>query len=223
MTELLVLQAELRKEKGSRQMARLRDPKVGKLPAVVYGHGEEPIHISLNAHDFLEGLHHGHRIFEIQLPTGKQTLLVKDLQYDHFGRTLVHADLMRVDLNERMVVSVPIELKGTAKGTHEGGIVDQSLTNLEVECVVSRIPKVIPVSVKELGVGDAIHARDVELPAGSVLKTDPEAILCICHLPKIKAAVEEAAATEAPTEPEVITERAAPEEEQAEAPEKEKK
>jgi large subunit ribosomal protein L25 len=222
MTELLVLQAELRKEKGSRQMTRLRDPKVGKLPAVVYGHGKEPIHISLNAHDFLEGLHHGHRIFEIQLPTGNQTLLVKELQYDHFGKKLVHADLMRVDLNERMVVTVPIELKGTAKGSHEGGIVDQNLTNLEVECVVSRIPKVIPVSVKELGVGDAIHAKDLELPAGSVLKTDPEAMICICHLPKVKAVVEEVVA-EVAAEPEVITERAVSEEEQPEAPEKEKK
>lgn len=222
MTELQVLQAELRKEKGGKQVARLRDPKVGKLPAVVYGHGEEPIHISLNAHDFLEGLHHGHRIFEVHLPTGSQTLLVKDLQYDHFGKQVVHADLMRVDLNERMVVEVPIELRGTAKGIHEGGIVDQALTHLEVECVVSQIPEVIPVLVKELGVGDAVHAKDVELPAGSVLKTDPEAILCICHLPKIKAVVEEAVAAEAPTEPEVITERAAPEEEQPESEEKKK-
>lgn len=223
MTELLVLQAELREEKGSRHAARLRDPKIGKLPAVVYGHGEKPVTISLNAHDFVEGLHRGHRIFEIQLPTGKHTLLVKDLQYDHFGKKLVHADLMRVDLNERMTVQVPIELRGTAKGSQEGGILDQNMTNLEIECVVSRIPKSITVSVKDLAIGEAIHAKDLQLPPGSLLKTDPEAIVCICHMPKVKAEVEEAAVAEGPSEPEVITERAAPAEEQSASKEKEKK
>ena len=116
-----------------------------------------------------------------------------------------------MDLTERVTVTVPIELRGTAKGTHEGGIVDESLDHLEVECVVSDIPEVIAVMVKDLGVDEAIHAKDIVLPSGVVLKTNPEAMICICHLPKVKAAVEEEVVEE-PEGPEVITERAAEEE-----------
>lgn len=210
MTDTLVLQAELREQMGKKQTARLREK--GKLPAVVYGHGKDPVSITIDAHDFVEGLHHGHRIFEVKLAKGKETLLVKDLQYDHLGKNVIHADLVRVDLSERVTVTVPIELRGTAKGTHEGGIVDQSLDHLEVECVVSSIPEVIAISVKELGVDEAIHARDVVLPDGVMLKTNPDAMICICHLPKVKAAAEEEEAVEAPEGPEVITERVSEEE-----------
>lgn len=212
MTETMVLQAELREQLGKKRAARLRAQ--GKLPAVVYGHGKGTVSITLNEHDFVEGLHHGHRIFEVTLPEGKETLLVKDLQYDYLGKKVIHADLMRVDLTERVVVEVPIELRGTAKGTHEGGILDQGLDSLEVECVVSAIPEVIGVVIKELDLGDAIHAGDVALPEGVVLKTDPEAMICICHLPKVKAAAEEGE-EEAPEGPEVITERAEEEDQEA--------
>ncbi len=213
MAELMTLEAEIRQQKGSKAARRLRDRKVGKLPAIVYGHGQEPVCISLNAHDFVEALHHGHRIFEVKLPEGKQTLLVKDLQYDHLGRQIIHADLMRVDLTERVTVTVPLELRGTAKGTHEGGIVDQMLDHLEVECAVTDIPEVIGVSIKELGLGQMIHARDVALPAGVVLKTNPDALICLCHLPKVREAEEAAAPAEGIQEPEVITERKPTEEE----------
>jgi large subunit ribosomal protein L25 len=207
MAELMTLTAEIREQKGSKAVRRLRDRKVGKLPAIVYGHGQEPVCISLNAHDFVEALHHGHRIFEVNLPEGKQTLLVKDLQYDHLGKQVIHADLMRVDLGERVTVEVPLELRGTAKGSHEGGIVDQMLDHLEIECGVMEIPEVIAVSIKELGLNQMIHARDVQLPAGAVLKTNPDALVCLCHLPKVKEAEEAAAPAEGLQEPEVITER----------------
>lgn len=208
MSETITLQAEVRDRVGSRKTAALR--KAGKLPAVVYGHGQEPLSIALDQHEFVEGLHHGHRIFDVTLPEGKATLLLKDLQYDHLGKYVIHVDLIRVNLNERVVVEVPVELRGTAKGTAEGGILDESLDHLEVECVVSNIPELIPVTIKDLGIGQAIHAGDVQLPEGAVLKTDPEAIICICHPPKV--AVEEAPAEEAPEGPVVITERAPKEE-----------
>lgn len=204
MSESITLKAEIRDRVGSRQSAVLR--KAGKLPAVIYGHGQTPISISLDLHEFVEGLHHGHRIFDVALPEGKETLLIKDLQYDHLGKYVIHADLIRVNLNERVTVEVPIEFRGTAKGTTEGGILDENLDRLEVECVVSSIPESFPVVIKDLGVGEAIHARDIELPQGVTLVTDPEAIVCICHAPKAQA--EEAPEGEAPEGPEIITERA---------------
>lgn len=211
MSDTLSLKAEVRERVGSRQSAALR--KAGKLPAVIYGHGQPPLSIALDRHEFVEGLHHGHRIFSVTLPEGPVTLLIKELQYDYLGKTVTHTDLIRVNLNERVTVEVPIEIRGTAKGTTEGGILDENLTSLKVECIVSRIPESIPVVVKDLGIGQAIHAREVPLPEGVTLVTEPEAIVCICHPPKVEA--EEAPAAEAPEGPEVITERA-PKEEAAE-------
>lgn len=213
MAETAELKAEIRDHTGSKAASRLRGQ--GKLPAVIYGHGQEPVSIAIDRHDFIEGLHHGQRIFSVQMAQVAETLLLKDLQYDHLGKEVIHADLVRINLNERVVVKVPIELRGTAKGTHEGGIVDESLDHLEIECLASEIPDSIPVTIKELSVGQSIHAKDVPLPGGAVLKTDPEAMLCICHLPKAKVAAEEEA-VEAPSEPEVITERAQQEEESSE-------
>lgn len=205
MAETLVLKAEAREDVGTKSTKRLR--KQGKLPAIVYGHKQEPQAISLNLHDFTEGLHHGHRIINVQLGRKKETLLVKDLQYDHLGKDVIHADLVRVDLAETVKVSVPIEQRGTSKGSHEGGMIDEHLDHLEIECKVSEIPEVIPISVKELGIGDSIHARDVELPEGVKLVTDGDALVLNCHL-VTKVKTTEELEEELPVAPEVITEKA---------------
>ena len=204
MSETIALNAEVRNEVGSKHAARLR--RAGRLPAIVYGHGAEAVAVSLNLHNFAEMLHRGHRLFGIKLGKTSETLLVKDLQYDHLGKDIIHADLVRVSLAEMVKVMVPIELKGTAKGTHEGGIVDEHLDHLEIECKASDIPEVIPVSVKELGVGDAIHAGDIELPEGMKLATDPETLVLMCHLVAAAKSTEELE-EEMPVAPEVITEK----------------
>lgn len=211
MAETLVLKAEARSDVGSKGSKRLR--RQGRLPAIVYGHKQEPQAISLNLHDFTEGLHHGHRLIDVQLGRKKETLLVKDLQYDHLGKDVIHADLVRVKLTDLVKVTVPIEQRGTAKGSHEGGMIDEHLDHLEIECKVSDIPDVIPISVKELGVGDSIHARDVQLPEGVRLITDADALVLNCHL-VTKAKTTEELEEEMPVAPEVITER--PEEEEPE-------
>ena len=205
MSETMVLKAEVRQDIGTKHAARLR--KEGKLPMVVYGHGKETVSISLNSHEFTEGIHHGHRLFEVQIDGKPETLLIKELQYDHLGNDVIHADMVRVDLAEIVKVSVAIEQKGTSKGSHEGGIVDEVLSELEVECKVSDIPSVIEVSVKELGVGESIHAGDIELPAGVTLVTDPQAIVLGCHLVAAAKTTEELE-EEMPVAPEVITEKA---------------
>ncbi len=204
MPETIALNAEVRNEVGTKHAARLR--RAGKLPAIVYGHGREPVAVSLDLHNFAEMLHHGHRLFGVKIGKTLETLLIKDLQYDHLGKDIIHVDLVRVDLAEMVKVTVPIELKGTAKGTHEGGIVDEHLDHLEIECKASDIPEVIPVSVKELGVGDAIHAGDVELPEGMKLATDPETLVLMCHLVAAAKSTEELE-EEMPVAPEVITEK----------------
>jgi len=204
MSETVVLKAELRKEAGKKHAARLR--RSGRIPAIVYGHGAETVAVSLDLHNFTEMLHHGHRLFNMKVGRQSETLLVKDLQYDHLGEGIIHADLVRVDLAEMVKVTVPIELKGAAKGTHQGGMVDEHLNHIEVECRASDIPEVVPVSVKDLDVGDAIHAGDIELPEGVKLVTDPGTLVLTCHLIAVSKSTEELE-EQMPATPEVITEK----------------
>lgn len=219
----LVLKAQTRKELGSKHSAKLR--LAGSIPVIVYGHGQEPEAIVLDEHDFAEGLHHGHRLFEVEFGGKKEKLLVKDVQYDYLGKKVIHADLIRVDLSEKVKVQVPLAFKGTPAGAHEGGLLEEHLDHIEIECAVTDIPESIDVSVKSLKIGDSLHARDVMLPGGIKLVTDPGVLLITCHLPAAPVVEEAAAAAvEEPTAPEVITERKPKEgEEEAEASEKEKK
>ena len=170
MEKALRLKAEKREHTGSKSAVRLR--RQGRIPAILYGHKQEPEAISLDAHDFTEGLHHGHRLMDVQIGRKSQKVLVKDLQYDYLGKDIVHADLVRVDVTEMVRVTVPIELKGTAQGTHEGGVISEHVDHLEIECQAANIPENIIVSVKEVGVGDTLHARDIELPEGIKLVSD---------------------------------------------------
>jgi large subunit ribosomal protein L25 len=112
---------------------------------------------------------------------------------------------MRVDVTETIRVAVPIELKGTAKGTHEGGVVEMHTNRLEIECKVTDIPEAIVVSVKEIGVGDTLHASDVELPSGVKLVSAPSTLLVTCSLVAAAKSTEELEA-EMPAAPEVIGE-----------------
>ncbi len=210
MNKTLSLQAEMRENTGSHAAAAVR--KRGRIPAIVYGHKQEPVAVSLDAHDFIEGLHHGRRLMDITIGGNTQKMLIKDLQYDHLGREVIHVDLMRVDVTEMIEVSVPVELKGTAKGTHEGGIIEEHTDHIEVECLAVNIPESIVVSIKDLGVGEAIHAGDIKLPDGVKLVSSSETIVATCHVLAVAKTTEQLE-EEAPVAPELIREREPEEEE----------
>jgi large subunit ribosomal protein L25 len=204
MAKRLLLEAEVRDQVGSKDASRIR--KQGRIPAIVYGHKQQPKAISLNTHDFVEGLHHGHRLMDIKIDKKKETVLIKDLQYDELGKYVIHADLQLVDVTEMLKVSVPIDLKGIAKGTHEGGIVEAHVDSLEIECKATDIPEILLVSVKELELGSALHAVDVELPEGVKLASDPEILVATCHAVAVRAAEVEEVEEEEIEAPEVIGE-----------------
>ncbi len=209
MIEALSLQGEPREQIGSKAAAAVR--RKGRIPAIVYGHKQTPVAISLDAHDFTEGLRHGHRLMDVTINGSTEKMIIKDLQYDHLGRTILHADLMRVDVTERITVEVPIELKGVPKGTQEGGVLEAHMDHVDVECLAIDIPESIIVSVKDLDVGQSIYARDVKLPDGVKLMSLPDIIVATCRvLAEVKTT--EQLEAETPAAPEVIRERA-PEEE----------
>jgi large subunit ribosomal protein L25 len=212
MGKTLVLKAEVREHTGRKAVQKMRQQ--GAIPAVVYGHKEDPVPVSLNAHDFVEGLHHGQRLMDIQIGKKKEKIVVKEVQYDHLGKNVIHADLMRVDVTELIRVTVPIELKGTAAGTHEGGIVEAHAGHLEIECKATDIPEKIIISVKDMHVGDTLHAGDIGLPEGVKLVTAAGMVLVTCHTVAVKTTEE--VEEETPAAPEVITEKKA---EEAAAPE----
>ena len=211
MEKTLLLKAEIREHTGSRHAAKVR--KQGRIPAIVYGHKQDAVAISLDAHSLIDGLHHGHRLMDVQIGRKQEKMIIKDLQYDYLGRDIIHVDLMRVDVTETVRVTVPIELKGTASGAHEGGIIEEHTDHLEVECKVTDIPESIVVWVKELSVGDSLHAGDIELPDGIKLVSPPDIVLVTCSLVAAAKSTEEIE-EEMPAAPEVITE--AKEEKEAE-------
>ena len=104
MSDTVGLKARIREQVGTKSAVKLREQ--GLIPAVVYGHKQEPVSICVNAHEFVENLHHGHRLLEVEIDGKKDTMLVKDLQYDYLGKDVIHADLMRVNLSERLTVEV---------------------------------------------------------------------------------------------------------------------
>ena len=218
MEKTLLLKAEIREQTGSKAVQKVR--KEGRIPAIVYGHKEKPVAISLDAHNFVERLHSGQRLMDVQIGKKKEKMIVKDLQYDYLGKDIIHADLMRVSVTEMIKVTVPIELKGagTAKGTHEGGIIEEHADHLEIECRATDIPETLAVSVKEVGVGDALHASDIALPDGVKLVSSPEMLVVTCHL-VAAAKTTEQVEEEMPIAPEVISEAKEAEGEEKEASE----
>jgi large subunit ribosomal protein L25 len=201
----LVLKAQTRKERGKKSNAKLREQ--GSIPAVIYGHKKEAVSVALNEHDFAEVLHYGKKLLDIELDGKPDKFLLKEIQYDHLGKKMIHVDFLRVDLSEKVAVQVPLVFKGTAVGTTEGGVVEEHLASIEIECTVTEIPESIDVSIKALKIGDFMHVKDIVLPSGVKLVTDPELLLIACKEPvEVVEVAPEAAAVEA-TSPEVITER----------------
>jgi len=212
MENNLVLKAEKRESTGTHSANKVR--RRGRIPAVLYGHKKEAVPITLDAHNLVQGVEHGYRVVELELNNDKETAMFKDLQYDFLGKNIVHVDLIRVDVTERVTVSVPIVIKGTAKGTEEGGVLEEVSDSIEVESRVTDIPDSIVVNVSELEIGDNIYAKDVQLPDNIKMISEPDHLLITCSYMEEEKTLEEIE-EEAPVAPEVIGEEArkeAPEE-----------
>jgi large subunit ribosomal protein L25 len=197
--EAATIKAAAREAFGKKATARLR--QTGMLPAIIYGHKQEPEAVALAVHDVEIAIAHGARLWKVDFGAKQTQYLVKDVQYDHLGTAPIHVDLSRVRLDERVHVKVPIELRGTPAGAHEGGVLDQMMFDLEVECVVTEIPDKIRLMVDHLHLGQALHVKDLSLP---------DAVRAVGHADEIVCMVraQTAAAEEAVT-PEVETEGAA--------------
>ena len=173
-----VLNVELRKETGKGICRRLRS--AGRLPAVVYGKGIEPVSVSLAQRELSEAIAGvGGRNHILTLNCAGElngaTVIVADLLVDSLRGNPRHVDLHKVNLADKVKVHVPLKLVGIAAGAKAGGFVDFALHQVEVECLPVHIPGVISVDVTELTIGHSIHVSDVKAPIGSVILSDPKA------------------------------------------------
>lgn len=167
------IKAESRSEFGKGAARRIR--RAGLVPAVLYGHGTDPVHITLPGHELMLALKTANVLFDVELATGGSELaLPKQVQRDPLKGFLEHVDLLIVKRGEKVTIDVPLRLVGEAAPS---ALVTSEHNSLSVEAEATHIPGEIEVSIEGLEVGSQIHAKDIVLPAGTTLQLDPEALV----------------------------------------------
>jgi len=207
----LELKVRVRSEMGRAAVRRLR--RGGEVPAILYGHREENIPLAVSAADIHHLVTLGTKLVELRGAVN-QSALVREVQWDPFGAEVLHVDFFRVSAEEKVATTVPILLRGEAVGSRSGGIVEQVLHEIDIECPVGLLPDRLELNIQPLQVGSALHVRDLVLPAGARALADPELIVVHCVLPR--GAQAEAPAAPTPSEPELVGRKPATEEEQQE-------
>lgn len=191
----------------------------GQVPAVIYGHAREPQPLALNAHELqllLEKHPYQSTVIELGLDGKTAKTLIREIQRHPFRKQVLHVDFQELVAGEKVSVKVPLQFQGTPDGVrHGGGLLDQTMHELEISVDPSEIPHHIVVDVTPLTIGHSIHAGEIPLPAGVELLTDADATVCVCAAPKVEAEPVAAEAAAAPAEPELI--RKAKAEDEAEA------
>jgi len=186
---------------GSRVSRRLRAQ--GRIPAIIYGHKQDALPISLSRDDVWGMIKKSTHLAELSVNGTTETVIVRDIQWDYLGKEIIHLDFARVNVDEAIVTEVRLDLRGTAPGVAEGGVLDQPVHALEVTCRANAIPDSIRVDVSNLHLGQSIHVRDLVLPEGVTTSVDPE--LTLVHVgARGGQAATPAAEGESPTQPEVI-------------------
>lgn len=164
--------AEMRHEFGKGAARRIR--RADKVPAVLYGHGEAPVHITLPGHETMLALKHANALLELDIEGRKQLALPKHVQRDPLKRTIEHVDLVLVRRGEKVVVDIRVVVVGEAL---PGAMVSLEHPSISVQAEATHLPERIEVSVEGLPVGTQIHAGDLSLPAGTSLAADAEQLV----------------------------------------------
>lgn len=205
------LQVESRKEQGKRNSKRLR--LAGKIPAVVYGHGQDAVSVAVRSEAMAATVRHGSRVVQLQGAVS-DSALIRELQYDPFGLHILHVDFARVSADERVHVKVPVDIKGQAQGAKEGGVVEHLIHEVEIECPVSAIPDKLVVNVNALKLDEEIMVSQIPLPEGVTILSDGDQVAVHCIKPKAEG--DETAEAGEGAEPELIRkEKAADDEEES--------
>ncbi|KAA1431935.1 50S ribosomal protein L25/general stress protein Ctc [Mycolicibacter arupensis] len=186
------LAASVRTETGKGASRRAR--RAGKVPTVLYGHGTEPQHLELSAHDFAAVLRHSgtNAVLTLDIEGKEQLALTKALDIHPIRRTIQHADLLVVRRGEKVTVEVNVVIEGDAVS---GTLVTQDATTVEIEAEALSIPEQVTVSIEGAEAGTQFTAGGLELPKGVSLISDPELLLVnVIEAPSAEEPAEDAAA-----------------------------
>lgn len=184
--------AETRTKFGKGAARKLR--AAGKIPAVMFGRGTEPKHLALPGHQISLIIRKSNAVLELDIDGEQSLALVKDVQKDPVLRIIEHLDLIVVIKGEKVIVDIPVHIEGEAA---PGSVVNRDATTLSIEAEATHIPENLVVSIEGLEVGTQILAKDVTLPSGSSLLSDPELLVVAIAEPEETEEEAEAAAEEA--------------------------
>jgi large subunit ribosomal protein L25 len=186
MADDMRLTAEVRTSFGKGAARKIR--AANKIPAVIYGHGTEPQHVTLPGHETMLLIRKANAVLELDIAGAQQLALVKDVQKDPVRQIIEHMDLIIVRRGEKVTVDIPVHLEGeSAPGT----IAAQENNTVSVEAEATHIPERISVDIDGLRDGTQIHAGDLKLPAGSTLISDPTTLIVAISTPSGGAAGED--------------------------------
>jgi len=191
------LAAEARTEFGKGAARRIR--RDNKIPAVLYGHGGDPVHVTLPGHESMLALRQTNVLLNIEVDGKGQLAVAKDVQRDPVRNVIEHIDLQVVRAGEKITVDISVNIVGeSAPGTIH--LVEEQ--TLSVEAEATHLPESVEVSIEGLESGSQIHAGEVALPEGSTLLTDPKAVVVLVTEPRGEASADEesAASAESPAE-----------------------
>jgi len=193
--------------KGAARKARA----AGRVPAVIYGHGEQTRSVSLDAHELdllFSRVHYENTVLELDIEGERAPVkvLVREVQSHAFKRDILHVDFYQIHAHEQVTVDVPIRLHGSSPGVKAAGILMHNITDLAVRCLPDQIPEHIDINISTLRIGDAVHVRDLQLPAGVIPELEGERVVCSVAPPIVAAVAEpeEEVEAEVASEPEVI-------------------
>lgn len=175
------LSVEVRSDRGKRNARRAR--RAGAVPAILYGQGADNMSLAIPADQVAKAIRHGARLVELTGAVNEKAF-IRDLQWDVYGTTVLHIDLTRISENQMVRVKVVVELRGTAIGIKDGGVVDHHMHELDIDCRVLAIPEKISISINDLQLNGAIKVSDLHLPDGVTVHADPDDIVVQCVVPR---------------------------------------
>ena len=215
------LSASARDNGGKGTARKLRSE--GRVPAIVYGHGRDPQALSINTRELEKLLDHisaESTVIDLDIDGKASRTLIREIQRHPFKRQILHVDFQELVAGEKISVRIPIVLMGVPDGVRmDGGILDQTMRELEIEVDPANIPNHVEVDVTRLTIGSSVHVRDIPLPEGVEVLDDEDASVCVVSAPRAvieETPVAEGAETEAAAEPEVIRAKKPDEEEGSE-------
>ena len=200
--EVSEIKAQPRSTSGARACKRLR--KQDLVPAVLYGRGQDNVMLALPTKAIEQALTDRALVLKVLWEGREETAQIKEVQYDAVGDNLLHVDLNRISLTEKLQVTVPVKVHGDARGLAEGGVLELIEFELEVECLPTDIPENIRVEVADLGVGDSLSIADLVFPQGVTPLGDPDAVVVSVVMPIEEPVAAELAPEQILAEPEVI-------------------